>query len=166
MDLYFLRHGLADDRADWTDNDDARPLTKPGKKRMADEAKALVHLKLNLDAIITSPLVRARQTADIVAKHLDAQDGVVEDKRLAPGFNLSKLREIIHEHENAQALMIVGHEPDFSATVGELIGRANIVMKKGGLAYVNVTSTSPLEGELVWLVPPKVLAGEEKQKRG
>ncbi len=158
MDLYFLRHGLAEDRADWTDNDDARPLTKPGKKRMADEAKALAHLKLNLDAVMTSPLVRARQTADIVAKHLNAQDGVVEDKRLAPGFNMSKLREIVREHENAQALMIVGHEPDFSETIGALIGGARVAIKKGGLAYINVTSTSPLQGELVWLVPPKVLA--------
>ncbi len=158
MDLYFLRHGLAGDRADWTENDDERPLTKPGKKRMADEAKTMADLGLKLDAILTSPLVRARQTADIVAKHLDMQDAVVEDKRLGPGFDPGKLSEIVREHDSANALMLVGHEPDFSATIGELVGRANVVMKKGGLAYIHLSNTSPLEGELVWLVPPKILA--------
>ncbi len=163
MELYFLRHGLADDRADWTDNDNARPLTKAGKKRLADEARAMVHLKLDVDTIITSPLVRARQTADIVAKHLDLTGGVVEDERVAPGFNLEKLSEIVRDHPDAQGLMVVGHEPDFSATVGALIGHAAVVMKKGGLAYVHVTELSPLQGELVWLIPPKFLAGDGKK---
>ncbi len=159
MELYFLRHGLAGDREEWTGDDDLRPLTPAGKKRLAGEAKVLAHLKLKIDAIITSPLIRARQTADIAAKHLDLADKVVEDKRLRPGFDLRKLGEIVREHHDAQGLMVVGHEPDFSATVGGLIGRASVVMKKGGLAYVHVTNLSPLQGELVWLVPPKILLG-------
>ncbi len=157
MDLYFLRHGLAGNREDWKGDDSARPLTKAGKKHMAEEGRAMADLKMNIDAIITSPLVRALQTAEIASKYLDLEDSVVQDQRVGPGFDVRRLREILREHENDQALMFVGHEPDFSATVGTLIGRAAVVMKKGGLAYVHVTQTSPLQGELVWLLTPRVL---------
>lgn len=157
MILYFLRHGLAGDRATWTQEDGLRPLTQKGIDNMKQAAEKLNDLELGLDLILTSPLVRARQTAEIVAEELDMEDELVEDDRLAPGFDAQALLEILALYPDANALMVVGHEPDFSETISEITGGSEIVMKKGGLARVEIHSADPLRGELVWLAPAKVL---------
>ncbi len=157
MILYFLRHGLADDRAGWIADDTQRPLTKDGKDKMAQEAELFTRLSLGLDLIITSPLVRAFQTAQIVAQRLNIVDKLIQDERLAPGFDRQELSEILTAHPGVDTLMLVGHEPDFSETISDLIGGGRVVCKKGGLARVDVASQSPLAGELVWLMPPKLL---------
>ena len=157
MQLYFLRHGLAD----WPDWDPAqdhlRPLTKDGLKKMKAEAKALARLGLQFDAILSSPYTRAVQTADIVAEQLGLE--VVEDERLAPGFNLERLNEIVTRYPTAQVLLLVGHEPTFSSTITTLIGGGRLTLKKGALARVEITSFEPLSGELLWLLQPKTLIG-------
>lgn len=157
MILYFLRHGLAGNREDWEGDDRARPLTKKGEKRTALSAEMMDAIIPDLDEIITSPLVRARQTAEIVADEMGMKDAKIEDERLAPGFNLEKLTEIVKAYPDAEALMLVGHEPDFSETISSLIGGGNIVCKKGGLARVDLINLDPLQGQLVWLLQPKVL---------
>lgn len=157
MILYFLRHGLAGNREDWEGDDRARPLTKKGEKRTALSAETMDAIIPDLDEIITSPLVRARQTAEIVADEMGMKDAMIEDERLAPGFNLEKLTEIVKAYPDAEALMLVGHEPDFSETISSLIGGGNIVCKKGGLARVDLINLDPLQGQLVWLLQPKVL---------
>lgn len=155
MKIFFLRHGLAGNRAEWKGDDAARPLTDEGIEKTKRTAATLADLDLGLEVIITSPLVRARQTAEIVANKLKVK--LVEDARLAPGFDEKKLRALLSDYADANALMVVGHEPDFSETISALIGGGNIVCKKGGLALVNLPDTSK-RGELVWLIPPKVLA--------
>ena len=157
MKLYFLRHGIAADREEWQGSDFDRPLTVEGCERMERAAKAIAGLRIDPDAIFSSPLVRAKQTAELLAKGLKFSDRVTEDERLRPGFDVERLRSILREHATAAAIVLVGHEPDFSETVGSLIGDANVVMKKGGLAFVEVPDASASSGELVWLVPPKVL---------
>jgi phosphohistidine phosphatase len=157
MVFYFLRHGLAEDRAVWLADDEQRPLTKEGKEKMAREAEALASLDLGLDLIVTSPLARALQTAQIVAQRLGMEDKLVQDERLSPGFGLQELSGILAAHPSVQTLMVVGHEPDFSETISDLIGGGRVVCKKGGLARVDVISQAPLTGELAWLIPPKVL---------
>jgi phosphohistidine phosphatase len=94
MILYFLRHELAGDRAEWMADDRKRPLTEEGKRRMAGSARALAGLGLGLEAIVTSPLTRARQTAEIAAEGLGMQTKLIEDERLAPGFDTSALAGI------------------------------------------------------------------------
>ena len=158
MRLYFLRHGLASDSATWQGDDFDRPLTDDGRERMAREAKAIKQLDLALDLIVTSPLARARQTAAIVADALQIHDLLVEDSRLALHFDLDQLANILQAHRKAGTLMLVGHEPSMSATIGGLIGGAAIDFKKGSLARVDVFDGTGLKGELVWLVPPKILA--------
>ena len=106
---------------------------------------------------MTSPLARARRTAEIVAEDLALRDRLVEDERLAPGFDVRRLEQVLAAHGPADALMVVGHEPDFSETVAELIGGGEIVMKKGGLARVDVTAPVAGGGELVWLLTPPLL---------
>jgi phosphohistidine phosphatase len=156
MKLYFLRHGQAGSRQDWQEDDSKRPLTVEGKKRMQREAAAVWRLDPSLDVIISSPLVRALQTAEIVAKARGSAVRLVTDGRLAPGFGPERLRAIVAEHRNAKGLMLVGHEPDLSETISQVTG-GRIVMKKGALACVEVEDPSSLEGTLAWLIPPKVL---------
>jgi phosphohistidine phosphatase len=156
MELYFLRHGQAEDAASWNGNDFDRPLTDDGRERMARQAKTMKQLVRNVDAIVTSPLVRAQQTATIVADALKMRDRLVEDARLALNFDAEQLTEILRSHDGATALILVGHEPSMSATIGRLIGEASVQMKKGSLARVDLPD-SMQRGELVWLLPPKVL---------
>lgn len=159
MQLYFLRHGRAVDPESWTGADFDRPLTKDGSERMAREAKTIARLVDDLDRILTSPLVRARQTADIVADELSLEDRVVEDERLGAGFDLENLRAILSDHNDGSVLMLVGHEPGMSATVSALIGGGSVEMKKGGLARVDLSNAEAQRGTLAWLTPPKVLRG-------
>jgi phosphohistidine phosphatase len=156
MKLYFLRHGLAGERSKWSGNDYDRPLTREGKKRMTQEASAILALKINVDYIITSPLVRAYQTAEIVARQLGLLDKLIGEELLEPGFDFEDLKEIVKNHAAAEAIMLVGHEPDFSSTISRIIGGGRIIFKKGGLACVNLRDHTTLQGDLMWLIPPKV----------
>lgn len=156
MKLFFLRHGIASDQSEWKGDDAQRPLTGEGIEKMKRSASSLQELKLSVEVIITSPLTRARQTAEIVAKKLDCK--LIEDTRLSPGFNIDKLSGMLLDHPKAETIMFVGHEPDFSATVAELIGGGLIEFKKGGLAMVELPNPRKCRGELIWLIPPKILA--------
>ena len=155
--MYFLRHGIAAERSEWRGDDATRPLTDDGVERTGVVAAALARLDLDVGMIITSPLVRARQTAEIVARALGLGSKIVEDHRLAPGFDAEKLRAILLDHRNAGDVMVVGHEPDFSETVGALVGGGNVVMRKAGLALVELSNARADRGRLLWLVPPKIL---------
>ena len=158
MKLYFLRHGIAVDREEWKGNDFDRPLTDEGRERMAREAKTIAKLDLGLDVIITSPLLRARETAKIVAERLKMEDELIEDERLGPDFDATRLSAILQEREIADAIMLVGHDPSMTEMVGQLAGGARIDLKKGGLACVDVRDSASLNGQLVCLVTPKILA--------
>jgi phosphohistidine phosphatase len=157
LKLYFLRHGQAGNRQDWQGDDSERPLTVEGKKRMQREAAAIWRLELPLDVILSSPLVRAAQTAEIVARARGSAARLVTDGRLAPGFGPKQLASIVAEHRNVRGLMLVGHEPDFSETISQVTGGGRLAMKKGGLACIEVGDLASLKGTLVWLIPPKVL---------
>lgn len=157
MKVYFLRHGIAGERSEWKGDDAERPLTDEGKEKTKSIADTIAQLELGLDAIITSPLVRAKQTAEIVAKKLNLESKMVEDKRLAPGFDADKLHAILLDHPYGDTVMVVGHEPDFSETISELIGGGRIVIKKGGLALVDLPNAHSQRGELLWLLTPKLL---------
>ena len=150
MRLYFLRHGEAD-WPNWDGPDDERPLTERGKKEMRKVAKFLRELDIPLDDILSSPLPRARQTADIVADRFKLQ--VREQETLGGGFSVSGLKEIIQQYA-VDNLMVVGHDPSFTEVVGELTG-ANCKLSKGGLALVDLDEQE-MKGRLLWLFPPKI----------
>lgn len=156
MKLFFLRHGAAADRETWTGDDFERPLTDDGRKRMAREAKGMAELEIEPDVILTSPLLRAKQTAEIVAERLRCAT-LFEDARLGPDFDRERLSRILEERAGAGSILLVGHEPNFSETIGQLIGGARLDLKKGGLAYVELSGPGSTGGELVWLLSPKVL---------
>jgi phosphohistidine phosphatase len=162
MHLYFLRHGKAGSTEAWlaagNTDDDLRPLTDKGREQLKRSLPTLRALDMGIERILTSPLTRAAQTAAIAAKGLGLKDKLVTDDRLAQGTLLANLPAILRDYADLEALLLVGHEPDFSATIGRLIGGAEVAMKKGGLARVDLTQTTPPAGCLVWLLPPQVLA--------
>ncbi len=159
LHLYFLRHGRALARAEWREDDARRPLTPEGEAAMAREARAIAAMDLGLHAIVTSPLARARRTAEIVAAATGLDGGVIDDERLAHGFDAKALRGIVAGQGAPKALMLVGHEPELSAVIGALIGGGRVVCKKGGLARVDVSGPDLKTAELVWLLPPSQLGG-------
>jgi phosphohistidine phosphatase len=148
MRLYFLRHGAAD-WPDWNKPDDKRPLTKAGGRELRKVGKFLVRIEANPDLILTSPLPRAAETADIAAEHLRVR--VREEKLLAPGFAIEDLRRLLRKYPQ-QVLMLVGHEPDFSSVIAALTG-GSVKLSKAGVALVELDSN---KGELRWLFPPKI----------
>ncbi len=150
MYFYFLRHGEAD-WPDWKRPDDERPLTKNGKKEMREVAKFLARTKAKPSLILTSPLPRAAQTAEIAAEHLKIK--CREEKLLAPGFGKRELQRVFEKYPQ-ESLMLVGHEPDFSGAIAALTG-ASLKLSKAGVALVEVDPPS-LKGRLLWLLPPKL----------
>ena len=158
--LYFLRHGKAWARADWHDDDDLRPLTDAGESLVRAEGRALKAMGLAPDVIVTSPLARARRTAEIVAEELEMGERLIEDRRLGHGLDARRLAEIVQSQAMIASLMLVGHEPDLSATVAELTGGGRLVFKKGGLARVDVKGPDLDDGILAWLLTPALITGE------
>jgi len=149
MQLYFLRHGEAD-WPGWTEPDDERPLTDFGKKEVRQVAKFLDRLNVNPDLIVSSPLPRALQTAEVAAEQLKTK--LRQDEALEPGFGISELSTLLKRH-HSKALMLVGHEPDFSSVISALTG-GFIKMSKAGMALVDLDPETE-KGRLLWLFPPK-----------
>ena len=147
--LYFLRHGEAD-WPGWTKPDDERPLTDFGKKEVRQVAKFLNRLKVKPDLIVTSPLPRALQTAEVAAEQLKTK--LRQDEALEPGFGISELRTVPKRHRS-KVLMLVGHEPDFSTVISALTG-ASLKLSKAGVALVDIDPEAE-KGRLLWLFPPK-----------
>ncbi|HYJ05946.1 MAG TPA: phosphohistidine phosphatase SixA [Chthoniobacterales bacterium] len=148
MKLFLLRHGKAD-WPNWDKPDDERPLTQKGKDEVAAVAKLLARLEI-APAIVTSPLPRASQTADIAGKYLNQKVRV--DPLLRPGFDAGKLKKLLKDF-SGDSLMVVGHEPDFTEIIFHLTG-GRTKLSKTGVALIELDATS-MKGELRWLVPPK-----------
>jgi phosphohistidine phosphatase len=151
MRLYFFRHAEAEPGLS---NDFERRLTRRGTRRTETAAQVLLTLGIGPAHIYSSPRIRARQTAEILADALEMDVELVDG--LDFGFDLDVVEQLAEGLDEGGELMFVGHEPSMSEMVGDLIG-GEVVMKKGGMARVDVTFfASPLEGELVWLIAPKV----------
>lgn len=150
MRLYFLRHGEAD-WPNWDRPDDERPLTERGKKEMRKVAKFLFELDIPLDDILSSPLPRARQTADIIAERFKLH--VRDQETLSGGFDMSGLKELVQKYP-VDNLMVVGHEPSFTEVICGLTG-ADCKLSKGGVALVELDEKE-MKGRLLWLFPPKI----------
>ncbi len=154
MKVYFLRHGDAGDPKAWQGDDAERPLSAEGRERTTLEGRALGEMRLKLDQMLTSPLLRARQTAMIVAEALKMR--VSDDERIVD-LDARKLQAILKDHRDADAIMLVGHEPSMSETISRVIGGGDIDLKKGGVACFELRDADSSRGKLLWLLPPKVL---------
>ena len=163
MNLYFMRHGIAADRADSGvgSDDRERPLTPKGVKRMHKAAEGFVTLSLCFDRILTSPLERARQTAEIVAQTLGLEKQVAEIEQLCPDQSVKELIAGLVAYSDAKRILVVGHEPLLSSTVSYLLsGKAGaaIQFKKGGLCCLEVDGMPPQKSAVLqWALTPKQL---------
>jgi phosphohistidine phosphatase len=154
--VHLLRHAHAGDAFHWIGDDDLRPLTKKGRAQCERLGAFLEAHGVRPDVILSSPKVRAQQSAEIVAAALGMT--IKLDHRLASGFGQRELWALLDE-TGAREPMLVGHDPDFSTLLCYLIDSAGISMKKGALATVDLrTKLGDGEGSLRWLLPPEVLA--------
>lgn len=155
MELYFFRHGHAEDAQGPDFDDYARKLTDKGIERTQAAGLALVKLNVKPARIYTSPRLRARQTADILSQSLGVEPEARDEVNF--GFNPHLIQPLIAELSNDAAVLFVGHEPDLSITVGALTGGSDVEMKKGGVARVDLLARTPLRGILLWLLAPRML---------
>lgn len=159
IDLFILRHGEAGNRMSVVEEDSERPLTPEGRAEMQKIAKSLNAVGLQTNRICTSPLRRARETAEIAAKILKIPTLEEWDELKPDGGRAALYRKLARFEQNSR-LILVGHEPFLSSMIGEIIGTSNprLVLKKGGLAKVRITSFTPrISGELRWLLTPKMI---------
>jgi len=159
MLLHLLRHAHAGDPGAWEGPDAARPLSEKGRDQAERLGAFLADIAFRTDAIITSPKLRAAQTAEIVAGHLGVV--VTEDERLAGSLDLEALEAVLKRAENPDRSVLVGHDPDFSELLAELCDAANVPMRKGAFARIECDRPlRPAGGTLRWLIPPDALRPE------
>jgi phosphohistidine phosphatase len=156
VELYLLRHADAGDPAAWRGPDADRPLSSKGEKQSERLGSFLLGIGFHPDAIISSPKLRAMQTAERVGDRLGLTVG--DDRRLAGGFGLDEVEAILRDAGDPARVVLVGHDPDFSELLATLCDAPNATMKKGALARID--AARPLAqggGQLRWLVPPDLL---------
>jgi phosphohistidine phosphatase len=159
VELYIVRHAIAAERGpEWPD-DGKRPLTERGVERFKEIVDGLVWLGVDVDAVLTSPLVRAKQTAEYLSGGLPSKPPIVVVGALAPGHVPAEIMEAIaREGRGHKRVAAVGHEPDLGELAAWLAGsRRAIPMKKGGVCRFDLDSLSGRHGTLAWLLPPKAL---------
>jgi phosphohistidine phosphatase len=160
MELYLVRHAIAVPRgAPGVLDDRLRELTPAGIKKMRRNAEALATLGVVIDEIWTSPLIRARQTADILVEGLGLRAKPHVVKALEPGTDPRQVIEKLLQHANRAGIAVVGHEPDLGKLATFILtgsGRPAIEFRKGGVACIALDDLKPpLRGWLRWLVTPK-----------
>jgi phosphohistidine phosphatase len=160
FEVYLIRHGLAAERSDDYPDDSKRPLTSQGITKLRQEAQALDDLGVSFDLILTSPLVRTRQTADTFAETMKSKPTVTPIDALAPaGTPAAVIQELGKHARNKRSLALVGHEPDIGELAARLIAARNpLPFKKGAICRIDFDVLPPKgSGHLIWFLPPKVL---------
>ncbi|MEX2273012.1 MAG: phosphohistidine phosphatase SixA [Vicinamibacterales bacterium] len=160
-ELYLIRHGIAAERGkEWPD-DSKRPLTQKGIARLAEVAAGLKELAVTFDLILTSPLVRAHQTAELLQQGVGGTTPLEQTALLAPGGKPADLIDLLRSKskKKEERVALVGHEPDLGQLAAFLIGaRAPLVFKKGGVCRIDFEKFPPVPpGHLVWFAQPRML---------
>lgn len=157
--LYLIRHAIAHERGPKWPDDTQRPLTKDGVAKMRRAAEGLRAFDVHFDVLLSSPLVRARQTADIVAAAFKRAPKIVEAPDLAPDRGPDAVAKMLGAHKSHDEVGLVGHEPDLGALAAWLIGADHpIPFKKGGVARIDVKGAiAKGGGQLIWMATPSLL---------
>lgn len=161
MVLYLVRHAIAVENGTPGYSDEDRPLTEEGIDRMQRAARGLARLIDPPDLIASSPLLRAKQTAEILAVALQSRDGVTEWADLIPTAAANKaLPQIKSQGTDASAVMLVGHEPHLSLLTALLMGTAPhaFAFKKGGVCALECPAKiTQGSAKMLWFLTPKQL---------
>ena len=156
--LHLLRHADAGDRLAWAGPDDARPISEKGRRQAERLGRHLAATGVTTDAVVTSPLLRALQTAEIVAAALGADVRI--DDRLGGDFGLADLGALLADAGGPSRPLLVGHDPAFSDLAAELVGAPELTLRKGAIVRIDVVGDlEPGAGRLRWLLSPEILAG-------
>jgi phosphohistidine phosphatase len=157
MEIYLVRHGEYVDLGSRTlEQDSLNRLSEAGTEKLRRQAQTLAEWRIPVDTIVTSPFVRSRQTAEILAESLNLP--VYEHTALTRTyFNALALRQIVADYAQSRHLMLVGHESDLSTVAAAVIGGGELDLARGGIIRMALTSTDPLQGKLIWLLSPEVM---------
>jgi len=158
-ELYLVRHAIAAERGDEWPDDTKRPLTERGISRFREELEGLRTMDLAIDEVFTSPLVRARQTADLLVAALDPKPSLKVLDALAPGHSPSVVLSQLAKAAKRRRIALVGHEPGLGEFAAHIIGAPRALpFKKGGICRIDVAGlTTKRAGTLIWFIPPRVL---------
>lgn len=158
MEIYILRHGIADDRRP-DSPDEKRALTEDGRKKLRMVLGRARAAGVSPSLILTSPYVRAVQTAEVAADVLGYKGTIVRTNALVPVSSPEAVWREIRDHRDEAAVLLAGHEPLLSETAGYLLGAAEVAidLKKGALLRIDVGESSRQpRGVLLWLLTPKL----------
>jgi phosphohistidine phosphatase len=163
-ELYLIRHAVAEERGDEWPDDAKRPLSDDGASRMRKAARGLGRLGVTLDVVVTSPLVRAKQTAELVAAAMNPRPPIVTAESLAPGGTYQEVVTDLEKQSRRTRIAIVGHEPGIGEFAARLVGsRHSLEFKKGAVCRIDVDALPPSgPGDMRWLLTPKILRSIRK----
>jgi phosphohistidine phosphatase len=160
MDLYLLRHGIAEEGGTGMADAD-RALTAEGRRKLRQVLTAACDAKVSLDLIVSSPLKRALQTADVARKTLKYRGEMLKTKALQPGAPVEQVWDEIRDYHDKNCVLLVGHNPLFSYLAAYLLNSSGmqIDFKKGGLMKISFEHLSPApRGVLCWYITPKAVS--------
>jgi len=163
MNLYIIRHAIAvDEGTAGYESDSERPLTDKGRKKMRQIAKGLRKLDVEFDLILSSPYVRARETAEILAEVFKMKKNITFTESLIPLATPELLIGEINETYSVESIAVVGHEPHLSTLIGILVAenaKLDVTLKKGGVCYITADDLhhSDHRATLEWLLTPGIL---------
>jgi phosphohistidine phosphatase len=160
MIIYFLRHASAGQKQFSNPaNDEKRPIDKIGEAQSHDVGRALAYTGVTASVIISSPLTRAIQTADIVAAEIGYEEKVLREDALRPEASFEQFKALLNRYKDKPSIMVVGHDPSMTEFVNRVLSGggplAAIEMKKGGVAKVEKELRRP--AVLRWLITPKLV---------
>jgi phosphohistidine phosphatase len=157
MILYFVRHASAGQKKLSGKKDEKRPLDGDGVLQGTQMGRVLATLDVSVDVVISSPLKRATQTAALVANEIGYDGKLQLDDALRPEATYQKFRDMLQKYSKAEAVMVVGHNPNLSEFVGHTIAengvRAHVELKKGAVARVE---SAQKKFVLQWMLTPRL----------
>ena len=164
MVLYFLRHANAGEPKLDPSKDELRPLDKLGIEQALSVGQMLAALDVKLDLVLSSPLVRALQTAEIVAGEIGQKDNIFTDAALRPEASYENFLKLLHRYSNKEELMVVGHNPSLTEFLNKFLagdeGFRGTDLKKGAITKVEKAGAG--RAILRWSMPPKVIRAIQK----
>jgi phosphohistidine phosphatase len=160
--LYIVRHAIAAERGEKWPDDSERPITHEGAARMRGVVQGLAALQVEPDVVITSPLVRAVETAEILVKGVTSTPRLVTSPAFGPGGSPSGMAGALSSLGKGKSMAVVGHEPGLGEFAAWLLGaRHPLPFKKGGVCRIELSEWPPVArgGTLIWFATPKMLRG-------
>jgi len=158
-EIYLIRHAVAEERSDAWPDDTKRPLTESGISRMRKAARGVVRMGVTFDVILSSPLVRTRQTAELVATAFGDRPPIVAVDSLQPGGSYQSVVNDLEKQARRSRIALVGHEPDIGHLAAHLIGsRHPFEFKKGAICRIDLETLPPSgPGTLRWFMTTRIL---------